>query len=59
MMDEKSPQHLLSEALRQKAERRRRAAQRPFGEKIAIIEELRRRLRPLKNAKPVSGKKPA
>jgi hypothetical protein len=58
-MNEQSSQHLLSEALRQKAERRQRAAQRSFGEKIAIIEELRRQLQPLKNAKPVSGKKPA
>jgi len=48
MMDRKSPRALLSEVVRQKEQRRRIAAQRSFGEKIAIVEKLRSELQPLK-----------
>jgi hypothetical protein len=42
---------ILAETLRQKEARRRRLVELPLGEKIAIAEELRERLQPLKNAR--------
>jgi hypothetical protein len=41
----------VSDILARKEEGRRQAAQRSFGEKIAIVEELRERLAPLKRAR--------
>jgi hypothetical protein len=41
----------ISDILAQKEERRRLAAARSFGEKIAVIEALRERLAPLKQAR--------
>ena len=41
----------ISDILQRKAEGRREAAQRSFGEKIAGAEEMRERLAPLKRAR--------
>ena len=41
----------VSDILKRKAEGRRNIARRSFGEKIAMVEEMRERLAPLKQAR--------
>jgi hypothetical protein len=41
----------ISDILKRKAEGRREIARRSFGEKIALIEQMRERLAPLKRAR--------
>jgi len=51
MTDEKRQYPDVSDILARKAEGRREAAQRSFGEKIAWVEQMRKRLAPLKRAR--------
>lgn len=51
MTDEKRQYPDVSDILARKAEGRRDAAKRSFGEKIAWVEQMRERLAPLKRAR--------
>lgn len=51
MTDEKRQYPDVSDILARKAEGRREAAKRSFGEKIAWVEQMRERLAPLKRAR--------